>query len=168
MKPLWEKASEIIRQVFPWIHSLYQSFELPEGMECMAGEWMGMAINTGTLENPVKCEEHRDVKAAKYGISCLCPFGDFTGGHVILWELKTEVVLRPGDLLFLRDNLITHSNSEVIGVRHSIVAFTWEDIRRIAVSHRESERNQGRAIRHSTSVFPKYTYILTTKAFLEK
>ena len=105
-----------------------QSFELPEGLERMAGEWMGMVINTGTLENPVKCEEHRDVKTAKYGISCLYSLGDFTGGNVILWKLKTAVALRPGDLLFLWDNLITHSNNDVKGVRHSIVAFTREDM----------------------------------------
>jgi hypothetical protein len=128
IKPLWDSASEILRQVFPRIHRSYGSFELPAGMEPMAGQWMGMAINTGTLEDPVKCEEHRDVKVAKYGISCLCPLGDFQGGEVILWELKTAVTLRPGDLLFLRDNLITHSNREVKGVRHSIVAFTRQDM----------------------------------------
>ena len=94
----------------------------------MAGQWMGMAINTGILENPVQCKAHRDVKVAEYGISCLCPRGDFEGGEVILWELETVVCLRPGDLLFMRDNLITHSNKDVEGVRHSIVAFTRQDM----------------------------------------
>jgi hypothetical protein len=128
IKPLWDKASEILRQVFPRIHRSYESINLPAGMELMAGQWMGMAINTGTLEHPVQCTEHRDIKVAKYGISCLCPLGDFQGGEVVLWELKTKVSLRPGDLLFLRDNLITHSNDAVEGVRHSLVAFTRQDI----------------------------------------
>ncbi len=87
---------------------------------------------------------------AKYGISCLCPLGDFQGGEVVLWELKTKVVLRPGDLLFLRDNLITHSNCPVKeGVRHSIVAFTRQDMcdwkRRLGEDHEDrDEQDQGR------------------------
>jgi hypothetical protein len=128
IKPLWDNASEILRQVFPGIHNSYQSFKLPAGMERMAGQWMGMTINTGTLEDPVCCKEHRDIKAAKYGISCLLALGDFVGGEVILRELKTAVRLRPGDLFFLRDNLITHSNRPVKGVRHSIVAYTRQDM----------------------------------------
>jgi hypothetical protein len=128
IKPLWDNASEILRQVFPRIHHSYQSFKLPTGLERMAGQWMGMTINTGTLEDPVCCKEHRDIKVAKYGISCLLALGDFEGGDVILWELKTAVSLRPGDLLFLRDNLITHSNTWVKGVRHSIVAYTRQDM----------------------------------------
>jgi hypothetical protein len=128
IKPLWDDAGEILRVVFRRIHQSYEAFNLPAGMERMAGPWMGMAINTGTLEKPVQCKEHRDIKVAKYGISCVCPLGDFEGGELILWELKTAIKLRPGDLVFLRDNLITHSNGSVEGIRHSLVAFTRQDM----------------------------------------
>jgi len=127
-KPLWTQASEILRRVFPKEYRLFQSFDLPSGLERKAGVWMGMAINAGTSDNPVKCQPHRDVKTAMYGITCLCPLGDFEGGEVILWEMKTVIVLRPRDILFFRDHLVNHSNASVTGVRHSLVAFTRQDM----------------------------------------
>lgn len=87
---------------------------------------MGMAINRGS-KTSVCCKEHRDVMSAFYGLSCLCPLGNYIGGNLILWELQTEVELESGDLFFFPDHLLTHSNSEVIsGVRHSLVAFMRE------------------------------------------
>jgi hypothetical protein len=89
---------------------------------------MDMIINRGILEDPVCCREYRDVKIIKYDISYLFTLGDFLGGGVLLWELKTIVKLYPGDLFFLYDNLITHSNESVQGVRYSIIVYIYQDI----------------------------------------
>jgi hypothetical protein len=90
-----------------------------------------MIINIGILEDPIYYREYRDIKIIKYDISYLFTLGDFLGGReggVLLWELKTIVKLRPGDLFFLYNNLITHSNEPVQGVRYSIIVYIYQDI----------------------------------------
>jgi len=121
-KPLWDYADGVMKNVFAGCYRFCAQYPLPDCLQRKAGPWMGMAINRGTIE-PVCCKEHRDVLSAMYGVSCLCPLGNYEGGNVILWELQVEVELRPGDLLFFPDHLITHSNSSAVGIRHSLVAF---------------------------------------------
>jgi hypothetical protein len=125
VEPLWDYAGEVLRNVFPGCHGICTRYPLPDDLRRKAGPWMGMAINRGTTK-PVCCKEHRDLLSAMYGVSCLCPLGNYEGGNVIFWELQIEVELRPGDLLFFPDHLITHSNSPVVGIRHSLVAFMRE------------------------------------------
>lgn len=43
-----------------------------------------------------------------------------------MWELKAILELKPGDMLLFADHLLTHSNTEVHGIRHSLMAFTHE------------------------------------------
>ena len=50
----------------------------------MAGAFMGCVVNIGRVETPVQIEPHRDVKESVFGVSCLCPFGDYTQGGFIL------------------------------------------------------------------------------------
>jgi hypothetical protein len=48
---------------------------------------------------------------------------------LILWDLQMVVELEPGDLFFFYDSIIYHSNEEVVqGIRHSIVAFTQQNM----------------------------------------
>jgi hypothetical protein len=127
-EPLWEQASEILRHVFPGIYKLFTTLDSADEVKGKAGAWMGMAVNVGTQDSPVKTEPHRDVMVAQQGISCLCPLGDYEGGDLILWEQQTTVMIRPGDLFFFPDHLITHSNAEVTGIRHSLVASTHQNM----------------------------------------
>jgi len=52
----------------------------------------------------------------------------YEGGDLICWELKVIVELKPGDMFFFPAHLITHSNTEVKGERHSLVAFTQQKV----------------------------------------
>lgn len=89
---------------------------------------MGFALNKGTEQTPVKMKRHRDWKSLWTGISCLVPFGEYTGGALILWDTKTVVELEAGDLFFFMDHLLVHSNEDVDGVRHSMVAFSHQNV----------------------------------------
>src|SRR6266496_1037389 len=101
----------------------------------LCGPWMGCAVNVAVDDKPVETSPHRDVLGFLHGISCLCPFGKFTGGAVILWELQVIVELNRGDLLYFMDHLINRSNEKAYGVRHSVVAFTenrvWTWLQRV-------------------------------------
>lgn len=133
---LWSRATEW----FPK-HHLQRVFRdltqhpLKNGEERLCGPWMGCAVNVAVDGKPVETTPHRDVMGFVHGISCLCPFGEFTGGGLILWELRTIVELKRGDLLYFMDHLINHSNEKAYGARHSVVAFTenkvWEWLQKI-------------------------------------
>ena len=85
---------------------------------------MGCQVNISIDNKPVETFPHRDCTVFQRGFSCLCPFGEFTGGGVILWELEAVVELGRGDLFYFTDHLINHSNEKAYGKRNSVVAFT--------------------------------------------
>ena len=95
----------------------------------MCGPWIICAVNIAVDGIPVETLPHRDVQGFLYGLSCLCPFGEFRDRGLILWELEAVIELERGDLFFFPDHLINHSNEKVYGIRNSIVAFmedrTW-------------------------------------------
>ena len=94
----------------------------------LAKPWPGMTINRGCEREPVECRPHKDSKDAFYGYSCVFPFGEFTGGDLILWELEAVIAMAPGDALFFPAHLITHSNGMVTGgIRHSLVAYAPQE-----------------------------------------
>ena len=76
----------------------------------------------------MKTEIHCDSREWLFVPSCLCPIENFRGGNLILWDLQVVVELKPEDLFFFYDSLIHHSNEEVEGTRHSIVAFTQQNM----------------------------------------
>jgi predicted 2-oxoglutarate/Fe(II)-dependent dioxygenase YbiX len=78
------------------------------------------------VNDPMMTEEHQDEKDAVFGVSCLCPFGNYEGGELICWEMEVIVELKPGDLFFFPAHLVMHSNQLVKGERHSLVAFTQQ------------------------------------------
>ena len=50
------------------------------------------------------------------------------GRGLILYELELILELKPHDILIFPDVLINHSNKAIEGERHSIVAFTQENV----------------------------------------
>jgi len=122
-KPLWDAAGEILKRVYPKTHRKYSIFKMEKGLNRLAVPWMCMSVNQGTSSDSVTTKEHKDGKDAKFGVSCVCPFGDYEGGELICWELEVIVELKLGDLFFFPAHLVTHSNMPVKGERHSLVAF---------------------------------------------
>jgi hypothetical protein len=130
---IWEEMTTHLQALFPLAYKEFTSIPLPSHLRRMCGAWMGCVVNYEDDDGetgPVVTPAHRDVKERVFGVSCLCPFGDWEGGNLILWELKLIIVLRPGDLLFFPDALIHHSNEPVApgGQRNSVVAFTQQNM----------------------------------------
>jgi hypothetical protein len=125
IEPVWNEASEILRNMFPKVYRDYTQFPLPPRLSRKAGAWCGFAVNIGSEEIPVATEIHRDVGESPHGMSCLTAFGDWRGGKVVFWEAELIIDLQPGDLLFFCDAIYHHSNEAVTGgTRHSVVAYT--------------------------------------------
>jgi hypothetical protein len=132
-EPIWEEMTTHLQALFPLAYKEFTSIPLESHLRRMCGAWMGCVVNYQDDDGetgPVVTPPHRDVKERVFGVSCLCPFGDWEGGNLILWELKLIIELRPGDLLFFPDALIHHSNEAVAvgGQRNSVVAFTQQNM----------------------------------------
>jgi hypothetical protein len=127
-KSLWAEASAYLKAICPGQYRELSQAQLPRGTRRLAGVWAGVAVNRGSEEAPVQTNTHRDHKSVFFGKSCLYPFGDFTGGAVVLWELRAILELNAGDIFLFEDHLLTHSNEDVTGMRHSLVAFTHQQV----------------------------------------
>jgi hypothetical protein len=125
---LWKRMSHYLEVLFPSAFKDITTHKLPDGMFSLAGAYMGCVVNIQDDESSVETKIHRDVRERPFAPSCLCPVGEYEGGDLVLWELRTVVELRPGDLFFFPDSLIHHFNEAVIGERHSIVAFTQQNM----------------------------------------
>lgn len=131
-KSIWDDMTVYLQKLFPAFYKEFTAIPLPGHLRRMCGAWMGCVVNYQNQEedSPVVTPPHRDVKERVFGVSCLCPFGNYEGGNLILWELKLIIELKPGDLLFFPDSLIHHSNEAVKpgGERNSVVAFTQQNM----------------------------------------
>ena len=97
---LWNEAGEIMKSVFPKVYKMYTNWHLPNGINSLAGPWMGVSINEGSIIDPIMIRDHKDVKDIFFGISCIFAMGNYEGGDLVLWELERIIELRPGDLFF--------------------------------------------------------------------
>jgi hypothetical protein len=124
---LWNKMSDILGQISPDSYRRFLRYPLPKGLRRFCTAWAGCVVNLGG-KDPVQTKPHRDVKESIFGFSCVVPAGNYSGGALILYDLRMIVELTPGDMFFFPDSLIHHSNEDIIGDRSSIVAFTQENL----------------------------------------
>lgn len=71
---------------------------------------------------------HRDWKNLAFGWCLLYILGDYDhtkGGHLILWELKLILEVRPGDLVFLPSACITHGNIPLASADETRYSVAW-------------------------------------------
>ena len=126
-KRLWNRISDMLGQISPGTYRRFLRYPLPDQLERFCTAFAGCVVNLGG-QDPVQTAPHRDVKESIYGYSCVVPAGDYSGGALILYDLKLIVELGPGDVIFFPDSLIHHANEDVQGNRSSIVAFTQENL----------------------------------------
>jgi hypothetical protein len=97
----------------------------------------------------------------------LVPFGNFTGGAVILWPLKVVVEVNPGDVLFFMGAVTAHSTEAVTSGRRDCLhlfsrqhMFDWVDQRKTylpkqlaqqVLARSKKAKKQGRA-RHQQNM----------------
>lgn len=126
-KRLWIRISDILGSISPATYRRFLRYPLPDRLDRFCTAFAGCVVNLGG-EDPVQTAPHRDVKESIYGYSCVIPAGDYSGGALILFDLKLVVELGPGDVFLFPDSLIHHANEKVEGNRSSIVAFTQENL----------------------------------------
>jgi hypothetical protein len=128
---LWERAdTHFPKHLRERVFKDLKRFPILPGHRRFCGPWTCCAVNVAKGNRPVQTMIHRDVTNFFFAMSCLCPFGLFGGGGVIIWELEAVVILERGDLFYFMDHLLNHSNEPVDwGVRHSTTGFmderTW-------------------------------------------
>ena len=124
---LWDRLSDILGQISPSTYKQFLRYPLPKDTPRFCTAWAGCVVNSGD-EDPVQTKAHRDVKEAIHGFSCIVPAGNFTGGALILYDLEMVVELKAGDIFMFPDSLIHHANEAVQGERHSVIAFTQQNL----------------------------------------
>ena len=118
---LWDRAIELFpKHHLPKIFRDLSQYQLEDGHKRLCGLLTGCAVNVGSENEPVETLPHRDIQGFLHGMSCLCPFGVFSGGGLVLWELQAVVELKHGDLFFFMDHLLNHSNE-----RHMALGIPW-------------------------------------------
>ncbi len=88
---------------------------------------------------------HKDAK--DYGMNCAVPWGEFTGGDVVLMVLEKKVEVRAGDALFFRGGGIAHKREAVQEVRGLADFFTHKNVLDL------SEKKKSRERRHNKEKF---------------
>jgi hypothetical protein len=134
-QPLFDRLAQDLRVIDPHMYARYTQVRryLPRGVEPLAGAWHGIAVNLGQ-DDLVGVKTHQDWNDKRYGYNCVLPFGDYTGGALVLWQLGVVLELRPGDVVFFFGRLLAHNTEKVdSGVRNSVdlfcheVVFKWVD-----------------------------------------
>jgi len=125
-----------VLNVFAW----YRSLDL-YALLCRyfpAAEWSGI----GCKWEPWSCraflfnlqtEGHRDGSDDKHGYAAITVFGSFTGGEFVIPELKIKFPIQPGDVIFLKSQLLIHfitawQPKGPEGERYSVVHFNHQSI----------------------------------------
>jgi hypothetical protein len=128
---LFEYLSEGLRMISPMTYVRYrgaQPYLQDLDLKPLCGIWFGVAINQGVTGST---SSHLDW--ADSGYNCVVPWGEYTGGRLVLWQLEIIVELEPGDAFFFMGSLIAHNVGETQGVRNSIDLFchnnvlSWKD-----------------------------------------
>lgn len=89
----------------------------------VAGAWHGVCINRNQSGDVSK--SHQDWMDVPNSYNCVAPYGDgFTGGDLVLWQLKMRVELSIGEGFMFMGALIAHKVTEITsGLRNSIDLF---------------------------------------------
>ncbi len=122
-----------------------EQMEKEEGLEPSFQAWCGVALNEGMMGEGGMV--HKDAK--DFGMNCAVPWGNFTGGDVVLLELKMKVEVKAGDAFFFRGDCLAHKREAVQGVRGLADIFTHKNV----VSWYDKAKSRER--RHKKTEFRK-------------
>lgn len=145
---------------YPFLNSLSVGFQhlLPERyasqIECAnrldpAFRVPGTPFTTITVNKNFRTAAHRDAGDLSTGFSNLCVVADgskkpFSGGYLVLPEIKAAVDLQPGDLLLVGNHDWIHGNTPITGEegfqRISLVCYFREDMLQLGEAAYEEAR----------------------------
>jgi hypothetical protein len=120
---LWDAMTSIFCLVLPGVHHNARRYPLPNDMDRLCGAWTGCTVNidTGRASQEASTTSLLEKNKCAWGVSCLCTFGDFTGGAVVFPHLRLIIEMSQGDLLLFPDHLIDYYFEPSTGSRHSVI-----------------------------------------------
>lgn len=122
--PLFEYLGSQLRFIFPEGYKKLTNFHYPNTLKPLCPPWAAAAIN----QHMIPCSpllHHQDWRDIKTAPNAVIPYGNYTGGDLVLWQCQCVLELLPGDALFFMGSLITHGNKDIqSGIRNSINLFT--------------------------------------------
>ena len=150
-QPVFREMTAILGGLAPRVFKEFTQYPLPNDARRPCGAWSACAVNNGG-NDPDETKVHRDVKESRYGYSAVFACGDYTGGDIILYQLRCKIEMQPGDILLFPDSLIHHNNERAEGSRESIVAFTQDNmndywVRKYRIHKRGVSRHAGKTMR---------------------
>ena len=127
---LFQEVSNVLRMVDPdqYIHCRNDFKEKmaevdgPDGnpLQPAAGVWHALAVNLNQVGVGVKT--HVDWKDTKSVFNCLIPWGNWTGGDLVLWPLKMRIQILEGEGFFFLGAITAHCGTEIDGMCIVILA----------------------------------------------
>ena len=125
---LFKRLSENLRFIDPYMYVKFNSVRkyLPANTQPLCGAWFGVAINQGQTD---ETSIHQDWGDYYRGYNTVVPWGDYTDGQLILWQLKVMYHLASKDVLMFYGRLIAHNVIGIEGgIRNSLDLFCHENV----------------------------------------
>jgi len=122
-KPLFDFLGTIFKSHYPELYARYdQILQSASISNRLIGPWCTLALNINFA-----CDPHRDLNDYRNGLCWVMAFGDFTGGKLVMDDLKVEVDMTEGNIVCFKSYYLTHHVQDYIGERNSIVFFTHDE-----------------------------------------
>ena len=119
---LFRRLSDTLRLINPECYVKFRGIQsyLPADMQPLCGIFPGLAINQGmTGDSGI----HQDWGDYYRGFNCVVPWGDFTGGGLVLYQAGIVYELKPGDVLYFYGNILAHNVINIEGERNVLDLF---------------------------------------------
>lgn len=118
---VFSKIDSLFQQHFPLVHSWYQARakHLPMPFHSFA---------TCVVNVDFACGKHKDRSDCRFGYCFVLPFGTFTGGALMMEDIRVKIDLAAGDLLVFPSQKLFHWVEQYHGWRSSLVFLSHDSI----------------------------------------
>jgi hypothetical protein len=144
--PFLQSLSRGFRDLLPWRYSNQQA-----AAEKIDSRFLvpGTPFSTITVNSNFRTAAHRDAGDFTNGLSNLLVLsndGNYTGGYLVLPEVRIAVNVRPGDLLLVNNHEVIHGNTPIVAEsgseRISLVCYLRENMLNLGSWEYENARRE--------------------------
>lgn len=124
---LFRRLSDDLRLINPECYVKFASIQpyLPVTMQPLCSVFPGLAINQCmTGDSGI----HQDWGDYCRGFNCVVPWGNYTGGGLVLYQARIVYELQPGDVLYFYGNILAHNVVNIQGERNVLDLFCCRNL----------------------------------------
>lgn len=118
-RPVWQHASDLLKQHFPSVHKILQRVHAPHKF----GSWHMAVLNVNLAVSP-HCDDWDHIE----GICCVIVLGEFVGGELCFPDELVCVKVKHGTIVLFHSRKFRHVVSRFVGIRFSIVLHADEEV----------------------------------------